>query len=54
MKSAKHCALMGSCDSYRILNSDNSMAQIDSRLAKSGFWRIFCTGWSVLMMTVWD
>ena len=54
MKSAKHYALMGPCGSYQILNSDNSMAQEDRRPAKSGFWRIFCTGWFVLTMTVWD
>jgi len=54
VKSAKHCALMGSCGSYWMLNSDNSMAHKDSRLARSGFWRIFWTGWSVLTMTVWD
>jgi len=54
VKSAKHCALMGPCGSYRILNSDNSMAQEDNQPARSGFCKIFCMEWFVLMMTMWD
>jgi len=37
VKSTKHCALMGPCGSYLILNLDSLTDQDESLLARSGF-----------------